>query len=59
MFKLPNYLKGIKLFIDLIHGKLRTHKNIRFNDLIKFINAKYSLDTPESLLDNSNLLDNS
>ena len=44
------------LFIDLMHGKLRTPKNIRFNDLIKFINAKYSLDTPESLLDNSNLV---
>ena len=42
-----------------MHGKLRTPKNIRFNDLIKFINAKYSLDTPESLLDNSNLVDNS
>ena len=42
-----------------MHGKLRTPKNIRFNDLIKFMNAKYSLDTPESLLDNSNLFDNS
>ena len=52
-------IKGIMFFINLMHGKLRTPKNIRFNDLIKFMNAKYSLDTPESLLDNSNLLDNS
>lgn len=42
-----------------MHGKLRTPKNIRFNDLIKFMNAKYSLDTQESLLDNSNFLYNS
>ena len=34
--------KGILLFINLIHGKLRTPKNKRFNDLIKFINIKYS-----------------
>ncbi len=42
-----------------MNGKIRTTKNIRFNDLIKFMNTKYSLDTPESLLDNSNLVDNS
>ena len=42
-----------------MHGKFRTPKNIRFNDLIKFMNAKYSLDTPESLLDHSNFVDNS
>ena len=48
-------VKGIMLFINLMHGKLRTPKNIRFNDLITFMNDKYSLDTPESLLDNSNL----
>lgn len=52
-------IKGIMLLIDLMHGKLRTPKNIRFNDLIKFINAKYSLDKPKSLLDNSNLSENS
>lgn len=52
-------IKGIMLFINLMHGKLRTPKNIRFNDLIKFMNAKYSLNTPESLLDNSNLFDSS
>lgn len=52
-------INGIMLFINLMHGKLRTPKNIRFNDLIKFMNAKYSLSTPESLLDNSNLVNNS
>ena len=36
-------IKGIIHFIDLIHGKLRTPKNKRFNDVIKFINAKYIL----------------
>ena len=52
-------IKGIMILINLMHGKLRTPKNIRFNNLIQFINAKYSLDTPESLLDNSNLINNS
>ena len=52
-------IKGIMLFINLMHGKLRTPKNIWFNDLIKFMNAKYYLYTPESLLDNSNLVNNS
>jgi hypothetical protein len=52
-------IKGIMLLVNLMHSKLRTPKNIRFNDLIKFINTKYSLDTPESLLDDSNLLNNS
>jgi hypothetical protein len=52
-------IKGIMILVNLMHGKLRTPKNIRFNDLIKFMNTKYSLDTPESLLDNSNLLNNS
>lgn len=51
-------MKGIILFINLIHGKLRTPKNKRFNDLIKFINMKYSSNIPESLLDNSNFNDN-
>lgn len=45
-------IKGILLFINLIKGKLRTPKNIRFNELIKFLNFKYSLEIPESLLDN-------
>lgn len=52
-------IKGIKLFINLIHGKLRTPKNKRFNDLIKFINIKYSLEIPESLLDTSDFRNNS
>ncbi|KAF1848820.1 uncharacterized protein K460DRAFT_81217 [Cucurbitaria berberidis CBS 394.84] len=52
-------IKGIMFLINLMHGKLRTPKNIRFNGLIKFMNAKYSLDTQESLLDNSNFLNNS
>lgn len=45
-------IKGIMLVVNLMHNKLRTPKNIRFKDLIKFIHTKYSLDTPESLLDN-------
>ena len=36
-------IKGIKLVINLIHGKLRTPKNIRFNQLIEFLNKKYNL----------------
>jgi hypothetical protein len=52
-------LKGILLFINLIHGKLRTPKNIRFNELIKFLNVKYSLEVPESLLDTSDFKNNS
>jgi hypothetical protein len=35
--------KGILLFINLIHGKLRTPKNKRLNELIEFLNMKYSL----------------
>lgn len=52
-------IRGIMHLINLMHGKLRTPKNTRFNDLIKFMNAKYSLDITESLLDKSNFLDNS
>lgn len=43
----------------MIHAKLRTPKNQRFNDLIKFINTKYSTDIQESLLDNSSYTSNS
>jgi len=50
---------SIILFINLIHGKLRTPKNKRFNDLIKFINTKYSLDISSSLLDLSKFTKNS
>jgi hypothetical protein len=52
-------VKSILIFINLIHGKLRTPKNIRFNELIKFLNLKYSLRLTESLLDTSDLLKNS
>ena len=51
--------KGIMLIIKLMHGKVRTPKNKRFNDLIKIFNSKYSLEIPESLLDISNLTNNS
>ena len=51
--------EGILLCINLMHGKLRTPKNKRFNDLIKSFNIKYSLNIAESLLDTSNFGDNS
>ena len=51
--------EGILLCINLMHGKLRTPKNKRFNDLIKLFNVKYSLNITESLLDTSNFGDNS
>ena len=53
--------EGILICIKLMHGKLRTPplgKNIRFNELIKFLNLKYSLEIPESLLDTSDLRNN-
>lgn len=52
-------VQSILLFINLIHGKLRTPKNIRFNELIKFLNIKYSLEIPDSLLDTSDFKNNS
>ena len=52
-------INGIKKFIYLIHNKLRTPKNIRLNQLIKFINSKYSLNIEESQLDLSPLFNNS
>ena len=42
-----------------MHGKLRTPKNKRFNDLIKSFNIKYSFNLAESLLDTFNFGDNS
>ncbi len=51
--------KGILLIINLIHGKLRTPKNKRFNDLIKFMNNKYLLNIPKSPLDCSDFSNNS
>jgi len=59
MFVIIGDIKGIMLLIKLMHGKLRTPKNIRFKDLIKSMNTMYCLDTPESLIDNSNLVSNS
>lgn len=52
-------LKGIQNLIKLMHGKFRTPKNITFNNLIKFINKKCSLNIPESKLDTSNFGNNS
>lgn len=52
-------IKGIILLIDLMHSKFRTPKNIRFNDLIKFMNDKYSMDIPKSMEDNSEFINNS
>lgn len=52
-------LKGVQLLINLMHGKFRTPKNQTFNNLIKIINAKCSLNIPESLLDNTSFGDNS
>ena len=51
--------ESIIKFINLIHGKFRTPKNKRFNDLILFMNKKYSLNIPESSLDNSSFSENS
>lgn len=52
-------IEGIKLIIELVHGKFRTPKNIRLNQLIKFINEKYNINIPNSPLDESNILNNS
>ena len=52
-------VKGILLFLNSIQGKLRTPKNIRLNELIKFLNLKYSLEIPESLLDTTDFKNNS
>lgn len=52
-------IKGIIHIINLIHGKLRTPKNKRFNELIQFINGKYNLNIPESNRNISDYFDNS
>lgn len=52
-------IKGIIILINLINNKLRTPKNKRLNDLIKFINYKYNLFIPESKIDYSDLNENS
>lgn len=51
--------EGIIMFIHLIHGKLRTPKNITFNNLIRFFNLKYSLNIMKSELDTSSFSNNS
>jgi hypothetical protein len=45
--------------INLIHNKLRTPKNITLNNLIVYLNNKYSLTILPSLIDNSYLGSNS
>ena len=52
-------IKGIILFINTVHSKLRTPKNKSFNELIEFINKKYSLIIEKSIVDKSNLFSNS
>jgi LAGLIDADG endonuclease/Cytochrome c oxidase subunit III len=52
-------IEGIKLLISILHNKRRTPKKITFNKLIHFMNTKYNLNFEESLLDNSEINDNS
>lgn len=52
-------IEEMKLVINLVHGKLRTTKNIRFNQLIEFLNNKYNLKFKWSSLDRSSLYSNS
>jgi len=49
---------GIIKFIELVHNKLRTPKNDRFNLLIEFINLKYNLTIENSVLDTSSIFSN-
>ena len=48
-----------KKLIFFMHNKLRTPKNITFNNLIQFMNSKYSLNKETSVLDTSYLSNNS
>jgi hypothetical protein len=52
-------VEGIKKIIFLTHNKFKTPKNKRFNQLIDFMNEKYSFNINESILDTSNIFDNS
>jgi hypothetical protein len=52
-------IEGIKLFVNIVHGKLRSSKNEALNKLIDFINQKYSLIIPISNLDKSDFSNNS
>ena len=49
-------IKSIQLIINLIHGKLRTPKNKRLNDVINFINNKYFLEIFESPINTTDLI---
>lgn len=51
--------KGVIKVVELIHGKLRTPKNITFNKLIDFLNLKYNLKIAKSPLDTSKIESNS
>lgn len=52
-------IEGIKLFVNVVHGKLKSSKNESFNKLIDFINQKYNLVIPFSNLDKSDFSNNS
>jgi hypothetical protein len=52
-------VKGITLFINTVHNKLRTLKNESFNQLIEFLNNKYNLIIPKSNLGLSDLFSDS
>ena len=52
-------IKGMTLFINIVHSKLRTPKNESFNQLINFLNWKYNIAIPKSNIDKSNFLSNS
>lgn len=51
-------IEGIKLFVNVVHGKLRSSKNESLNKLIGFINQKYNLIIPNSNLDKSDFSNN-
>ena len=52
-------IEGIKLFVNVVHGKLKSSKNESFNKLIDFINQKYNLIIPFSNLEKSDFSNNS
>lgn len=51
-------IEGIKLFVNVVQGKLRSSKNESLNKLIGFINQKYNLIIPNSNLDKSDFSNN-
>lgn len=52
-------IEGIKLFVSVVQGKLRSSKNESLNKLIDFMNQKYNLTIPFSNLDKSDFSNNS